>query len=279
MPNRIIKESICSNEQIDQLSPFEEIFFYRLIVNADDFGRMDGRPSILRARLFPLKAIRDDQIEKALHTLTSVELVHRYYVHGKPFVRLLGWERNQQIRAKKSRYPSPEDADGSDPIPADAGACYHMISNDIKCSRNPIQSESESNPNPEAETRPREAAAAPELSLEAYAAANLTVLSPRNMEELVSFREPLSEELIRHAIDEACANGKRTWAYVRSILARYVRSGYRTVGDAEAEKAERAKLQKHTLPSGAPNPAMQYEQRSLTDDDFSGVLLDFGGGQ
>ena len=99
-----------------------------------------------------------------------------------------------------------------------------------------------------------------------------------NMEELVSFREPLSEELIRHAIDEACANGKRTWAYVRSILARYVRSGYRTVGDAEAEKAERAKLQKHTLPSGAPNPAMQYEQRSLTDDDFSDVLLDFSKG-
>ena len=278
MPNRIIKESICSNEQIDQLSPFEEIFFYRLIVNADDFGRMDGRPSILRARLFPLKAIRDDQIEKALHTLTSVELVHRYYVHGKPFVRLLGWERNQQIRAKKSRYPSPEDADGSEPIPADAGACNQMISNDIKCPRNPIQSESESNQNPEAVTRPREAAAAaPELTIEAYAASVLNVLSPRNMEELVSFREPLSEELIRYAIDEACAAGIRNWAYVRSILTRFVRSGFKTIGDVEAEKARREQQKQSQLRNGAPNPALQYEQRPLTDDDFSSVLLDFGG--
>ena len=36
MPNRVIKESICTSEQIDALTPFEEITFYRLIVNADD---------------------------------------------------------------------------------------------------------------------------------------------------------------------------------------------------------------------------------------------------
>ena len=49
MPNRIIKESICTSDTIDQLSPEEEIFFYRLIVNCDDYGRMDARPQILRA--------------------------------------------------------------------------------------------------------------------------------------------------------------------------------------------------------------------------------------
>ena len=102
MPNRFIKESICTNEQIDARTPFDETFFYRLIVNADDYGRMDGRPSILRARLYPLKTIRDDQIEKALANLATVELVRRYTVHGKPFVSLSGWERNQSIRAKKS---------------------------------------------------------------------------------------------------------------------------------------------------------------------------------
>lgn len=36
MGNRIIKESICSSPTIDQLSWFEEAFFYRLIVNCDD---------------------------------------------------------------------------------------------------------------------------------------------------------------------------------------------------------------------------------------------------
>ena len=43
MPNRILKESICRSEEIDSLSWFEEVLFYRLIVICDDFGRYDGR--------------------------------------------------------------------------------------------------------------------------------------------------------------------------------------------------------------------------------------------
>jgi len=47
MPNRIIKESICRSEEIDSLSWFEEVLFYRLIVTCDDFGRYDGRAKII----------------------------------------------------------------------------------------------------------------------------------------------------------------------------------------------------------------------------------------
>lgn len=43
MPNRMIKESICTSETLAQLTPEEERLFYRLLVNADDFGRFDGR--------------------------------------------------------------------------------------------------------------------------------------------------------------------------------------------------------------------------------------------
>lgn len=111
MPTRYLKESICTSEQIDALTAFDETVFYRLIVNVDDFGRMDGRLPIIRSKLFPLKDIRDAQIEKALQALSSAELVERYVVCGKPFVRLTGWVRHQSIRAAKSRYPGPEEAD------------------------------------------------------------------------------------------------------------------------------------------------------------------------
>ena len=277
MPNRIIKETICTNEQIDQLSPFEETFFYRLIVNADDYGRMDGRPSILRARLFPLKSLRDDQIEKALCTLSTVELVRLYNVHGKPFVSLTGWERNQSIRAKKSKYPSPEEADNCNAAHTSEITCMQMHADERKCSRNPIQSESNPNPNPEAETRPREAAAAAFDTLEAYASGNLTVLSPRNMEELVSFKADMSEELIRHAIDEACANGKRTWAYVRSILSRYLQNGIKSVGDAVADKESFQQQRQQKTP--ASNPALNYQQRTETNynSTFIDLLGEYGG--
>lgn len=274
MPNRIIKESICTNEQIDQLSPFEETFFYRLIVNADDYGRMDGRPSILRARLFPLKSLRDDQIEKALCTLSTVELVRRYNVHGKPFVSLTGWERNQSIRAKKSKYPSPEEADDCNAARTSEITCMQMHA-DVPV----IQSNPNPNPNqnPEAETRPREAASAAFNTLEAYASSNLTVLSPRNMEELVSFKADMPEELIRHAIDEACANGKRTWAYVRSILSRYLQKGIKSVGDAVADKESFQQQRQQKAP--ASNPALNYEQRTETNysSTFIDLLGEYGG--
>ena len=234
MPNRILKESICTNEQIDKLSPFDEIVFYRLIVNADDYGIFDGRPSILRSRLFPLRDIRNSQIEDAIHNLASVELVSTYEVDGKPFVRLLGWERNQQIRARKSKYPGP---DGKHMKPDTT--CKQLKSDAIKCPRNPIQSESESNPNPTsnpyADTRDGER---PDFgTLEAYASSNLRNLSPGNMQQLVSFREDLPDEVIRLAIDQACGSNAPSWNYVRKVLNNWLDKGVKTAADAKADIA------------------------------------------
>ena len=138
MPNRILKESICTSENIQKLSPFEEITFYRLIVNCDDYGRMDARPKILIAKLFPLRNVREDQIVKAMRSLASAELVSPYEVDGRPFVQIVTWSDHQQIRAKRSKYPAPD------------SICNQMISDDSICPRNPIQSES--NPNTESES-------------------------------------------------------------------------------------------------------------------------------
>ena len=55
MPNRILKEGICTSDQINELTWFEEALFYRMIVNCDDFGRFDGRIQVIKNRLFPLK--------------------------------------------------------------------------------------------------------------------------------------------------------------------------------------------------------------------------------
>lgn len=72
-------------------------------------------------------------------------------------------------------------------------------------------------------------------TVEVYAANNLQTLSPGNMEELAVFKDDLSEELIRHAIDEACAAGKRSWGYTRSILYRYISDGVKTIGEARQQ--------------------------------------------
>ena len=131
MPNRILKESICASENIDQLTPFAEIAFYRLMVNCDDYGRMDARAKILKSRLFPLKDIEDDQMMKALDELQGADLISIYHVDGKPYLQMKTWDKHQQVRAKRSKYPSAND-----------NTCNQLIANDSKCPRNPIQSES-----------------------------------------------------------------------------------------------------------------------------------------
>lgn len=110
MPNRVIKESIKRSEQIDSLTWFEEVVFYRLIVTADDYGCLDGRTVLLKNELFPS---RDDVTKKAvsdaIRKLTSVGLLCEYTVSGKPYLFFPTWEKHQRVRNKHRKFPAPPD--------------------------------------------------------------------------------------------------------------------------------------------------------------------------
>lgn len=142
MPNRILKESICRSDTIDQLTWFEEVLFYRLIVSCDDYGRFDGRPAIIRGTCFPLKDITNKTIADALQKLTSVGLVREYYVQGRPYLHMVTWGDHQQVRAKKSKYPAEES--NCENLQSSDINCNQMIADDCNSPRNPIQSEYES---------------------------------------------------------------------------------------------------------------------------------------
>lgn len=158
MPNRILKESICVSDTIDTLSWFEEVLFYRLIVNCDDYGRFDGRVNIIKNRLFPLKdGLTAKAVKDGINRLSTVGLVTLYEFEGRPYLQLVTWNDHQSIRARKSKYPAI-----SDSVNADASRCMQMHADEIKCkqmqaeackcSRNPIQSESESESKSESES-------------------------------------------------------------------------------------------------------------------------------
>lgn len=133
MPNRIIKESICVSEQIDELTPFEEITFYRLLVNCDDYGCFDAREKVLLSRLFPLRDIKTAEIQKAMQKLARIGLIQLYKVGGKPFLNVCKWGEHQRLRVSKHKYPTPEDADDCEKLPQVAASCRQM----------PLESESE----------------------------------------------------------------------------------------------------------------------------------------
>lgn len=153
MPNRILKESICRSDEIDSLSWFEEVLFYRLIVNCDDYGRYDGRLKIIKNTCFPLKDITEKDVEKALNKLSAVGLVRVYEAQGRPTLQLVTWEQHQSIRAKKSKYP-----------PFD-NTCKQMYADVSKCPRNPIQSNQNPNTNICSEQKQSEPAETPVITL------------------------------------------------------------------------------------------------------------------
>ena len=143
MPNRILKETIKSSAQIDELSWFEEVVFYRLLVTADDFGCMDGRVVLLKNELFPLKDnVTKKAVEDALAHLASIGLLCRYTVNGMPYLFFPTWEKHQRVRNQHRKYPAPPDG-------IDLTVNCQSIDRQLTAScqsesnPNPIQSESE----------------------------------------------------------------------------------------------------------------------------------------
>lgn len=109
MPNRIIKESICTSDSIEKLSWFEEVLFYRLTVNCDDYGRFDGRVAVIKNRLFPLKDdLSAQEVKDGLISLEMAGLISSYEFNGKPYIYLPTWNDHQNVRAKRSKYPDPD---------------------------------------------------------------------------------------------------------------------------------------------------------------------------
>lgn len=112
MPNRVIKESIKRSPQIDSLTWFEEVVFYRLIVTADDYGCVDGRPVLLKNELFPTKDnVTRKSVEDAIRKLVSAGLLRAYEVNGMPYLLFPTWEKHQRIRNKRRKYPEPTEKD------------------------------------------------------------------------------------------------------------------------------------------------------------------------
>ena len=159
MPNRVLKESIKSSPQIDSLTWFEEVVFYRLIVSADDYGCFDGRAIFVKNALVPIKEnVTKKAIEDAIRKLASVGLLCEYTVNGMPYLFFPTWEKHQRIRTKHRKYPGPSENDlaairGN--LQQSAAICGELQQVAADCHPE-SESESESNPNPkERSTRAR----------------------------------------------------------------------------------------------------------------------------
>jgi|ERR1041385_571607 hypothetical protein len=139
MPNRIIKESALDSDDLDKLTNGAERLFWRLIVVADDFGRFDATPQVVKARCFPRKVdtLRTSEVEKWMTELNP-SLVRYYWNSGRPYGYFLNWDKHQQRRASKSKFPDPSLSDDS--------GCNHLQSNAPRASISITNPKSPPNP-------------------------------------------------------------------------------------------------------------------------------------
>lgn len=106
MPTRYLKPGICDSEIIDRCSPLAECLFYRLLVNVDDFGRLDARPAVIRSKCFPLKdSIANKDVKNLLNEIHTIGLIVLYKSNGADFLQISKWDNVP--RSQTSKCPTP----------------------------------------------------------------------------------------------------------------------------------------------------------------------------
>jgi hypothetical protein len=120
MPNRVVREDILHSDRVDKLTYPAEVFYRRLMSMLDDFGLGDGRLSVIRSTLYPLRLDRVSEADlgKWIAECEKAGLVSRYTVDEKPYVVLHNFR--QSPRQKRQKYPPPPN------LQADASTCKQM---------------------------------------------------------------------------------------------------------------------------------------------------------
>lgn len=114
MPNRVVREAILNSEKVNALSIEAELFYRRSMSVVDDFGRFYAHPTLLRARVYPLKPemYSEADIDAFLAQCKQQGLIRIYEVEGRRYLELTNFR--QRTRSPESRFPAPPFDDAHD---------------------------------------------------------------------------------------------------------------------------------------------------------------------
>ena len=107
MPNRILRPWLDS-EAMNSLSDAAEVFFVRLIMCVDDFGRFYGSPQLLKSYLYPMKNMRISDISRLIAACVKAGVIADYEHEGKSYLQIVKFK--QRLRKQKSIFPAPPPA-------------------------------------------------------------------------------------------------------------------------------------------------------------------------
>jgi len=105
---RMIDPSFWRSETTSRLNREQRLTLVGLISNADDQGRLQGHPALLRSLIYPYDDITLSDIEDDISAIATVGTILLYEVEGIRFVQLVNWWRYQTPSfAWPSKHPAP----------------------------------------------------------------------------------------------------------------------------------------------------------------------------
>ena len=117
MGNRMIKETIRTDLQINRLTDFQFRLWTYLLTYVDDYGRGSADPDLVKGFCFPRrKDVTAKSISAGFKELQNEGLVKIYRVGEEMYFYFPSWEKHQRIQAKRSLYPEPPSSEDCDSL-------------------------------------------------------------------------------------------------------------------------------------------------------------------
>jgi hypothetical protein len=97
------------NVRCGKLEDFSQALFPLIVVNADDFGRLEGDAFTVKHKVFPVSSRTEEDFETVLQAMCAVGLIRFYEVGGNRYLEIVNFDREQPGLHKrtKSDYPDP----------------------------------------------------------------------------------------------------------------------------------------------------------------------------
>jgi hypothetical protein len=130
MPQRFLKPGITNSSRWNRVSFKAQSLYVRLLTLVDDFGRYDGRPSVIWGYCFaiwneehPNDAVSPQETAALCQQLAAEDLIEIYEADGKKVVQITQW--TERARSTTSKWPKNKGNSkvDSNPLPNPAESC------------------------------------------------------------------------------------------------------------------------------------------------------------
>src|SRR5258708_5618660 len=111
MPQRFLRPGIRTSPRWNSVRHEAHTLYIAILTLVDDYGRYDGRPSVLWAEAFavwndqnPLKAVSPQDTVVFCQELADSKLIKFYNIGGRRYLQVTQWEERARY---KSHWPEP----------------------------------------------------------------------------------------------------------------------------------------------------------------------------